>query len=332
MNLTTLFNRNNHQPLLPLVLMVFIWILSACQSRTPMAATLVATLQSEPAIVTPFPSETILPPTAELTAAETIVVEAPSEYDPALADSWKDLPVLPVSLSQRVYDLYNNGKTSGLDQDAFSKVGDCETSAEYFLAPFDMSTRGYRLGEYSSLETVILRYEGSFERRSLAAKSGFSVASVLSPIWADPTFCKSEESPIVCEIRVHRPAIMLIMFGTNDVKTSSRAGFEANLKRLLDIVIANNVVPVLVTKSDNLEGDGSINAIIARVAYEYEIPLLNLWRAMQAIPEGGLEPDQIHLTYAQPFFDSPEIMEKGWPVRNLVSLQMLEFLNDQLGP
>jgi hypothetical protein len=100
----------------------------------------------------------------------------------------------------------------------------------------------------------------------------------------------------------------------------------------LDIAIDNNVVPVLVTKADNLEGDGSINAIISRVAYEYDIPLLNLWRAMQAIPEGGLEPDQIHLTYAQPFFDSPENMQKGWPVRNLVSLQMLEFLNDQLGP
>ncbi len=63
------------------------------------------------------------------------------------------------------------------------------------------------------------------------------------------------------------------MFGTNDVNTSSRAKFEANLRYLLDITIANKVVPVLVTKADNLEGDGSINAIIARVAYEYEIPL-----------------------------------------------------------
>lgn len=332
MTLKTLFNRNNHQSRLPVVLMVFIWILSACQSVKPASTTQVTTLQSQPTLPPSEPTQTFIPPTAEPTTVETVIVEDPAEYDPAIADSWKSLPVIPASLSQRVYDLYNNGKTSGLNQDAFSKVGDCETSAEYFLAPFDMNARGYRLGEYISLETVILKYEGSFERRSLAAKSGFSVTSVLSPIWADPAFCKSEESPIVCEIRVHRPALMLVMFGTNDVKTSSRAGFEANLKRLLDIVIANNVVPVLVTKADNLEGDGSINAIIARVAYEFEIPLLNLWRAMQAIPAGGLEPDQIHLTYAQPFFDSPENMQKGWPVRNLVSLQMLEFLNDQLGP
>ena len=123
---------------------------------------------------------------------------------------------------------------------------------------------------------------------------------------------------------------MLVMFGTNDVNTSSRAGFEANLRRLLDIALRNNVVPVLVTKADNLEGDGSINAIIARVAYEYELPLLNLWRAMQDLPDGGLEPDQIHLTYAQPFFDEPANMLMGWPVRNLVTLQMLEFLHNEL--
>jgi lysophospholipase L1-like esterase len=125
---------------------------------------------------------------------------------------------------------------------------------------------------------------------------------------------------------------MLVMFGTNDVNTSSRSQFEKNLKRLLDIAIANNVVPVLVTKADNLEGDGSINAIIARVAYEYEIPLLNLWRAMHEIPDSGLQQDQVHLTYAQPFFDSPENMQKGWPVRNLTALQMLAFLDEQLAP
>jgi hypothetical protein len=328
----SLANRRNHQPLLLAALLVLIWILTACQSGTPVTPTQGPTLQHEPTLVTAEPAQTSMPPTVDPTATVTIAVETPAVYDPAVADSWKDLPVIPESLSQRVHDLYNNGKVSGLDQDAFSKAGDCETSTEYFLAPFDLKESGYRLGEYSSLKTVILKYEGSFERRSLAAKSSFSVAHALSPVWADAAFCKSGESPIVCEIRIHRPSIMLVMFGTNDVNTSSRAQFEINLRRLLDITIANNVVPVLVTKADNLEGDGSINAIIARVAYEYDIPLMNFWRAMQEIPGGGLKPDQIHLTYAQPFFDSPENMQMGWPVRNLTALQMLAFLDEQLAP
>jgi hypothetical protein len=179
---------------------------------------------------------------------------------------------------------------------------------------------------------VIDYYTGSFERRSLAAKSSFSAASILAPVWADPALCKSGESPLVCEIRVHKPALMLVMVGTNDVKASSLAGFETNLKNLLKIAMANNIVPVLVTKADNLEGDGSYNAIIARLAFEYEIPLLNLWRAMNEIPNNGLELDQVHLTYAQPFFDSPENMQKGWPVRNFTALQMLEFMMNQLEP
>jgi len=332
MPLKTLSNPRNHQPLLLAVLLVLIWMLTACKSATPVPPTQISTLQPAPTIVTAEPSQAAIPPTSEPTATETVVVVTPAAYDPSDPDSWKAIPVIPESLSQRVHDIYNKGKTSGLDQDAFSKAGDCETSTEYFLAPFDMKKSGYRLGDYSSLETVILKYEGSFERISLAAKSSFSVAHALSPVWADAAFCKSGESPIFCEIRIHRPSFMLVMFGTNDVNTSSRAQFEINLERLLDIAIANNVVPVLVTKADNLEGDGSINAIIARLAYEYEIPLLNLWRAMQEIPAGGLEQDQIHLTYAQPFFDSPENMQKGWPVRNLTALQMLEFMNEQLGP
>ncbi len=332
MTLKTQASRRNHQLVLFAVLLVLIWMLSACQAGTPVPPTQVLTLQPEPTIMSSETAQAVLSPTAEPTAAVTVAVEVPAEYDPAVADSWKDLPVIPDSLSQRVHDLYNSGKTSGLNQEAFSKAGDCETSTEYFLAPFDMSERGYRLGEYSSLETVILKYEGSFERRSLAAKSSFSVAHALSPVWADASLCKSGESPIVCEIRIHRPSIILVMFGTNDVNTSSRGQFEINLKRFLDITIANNVVPVLVTKADNLEGDGSINAIIASVAYEYQIPLLNLWRAMHEIPDSGLQPDQVHLTYAQPFFDSPENMQKGWPVRNFTTLQMLEFMNEQLGP
>ena len=332
MSANPLHKLHNPQPVLLAVLMVFICMLAACQSATPVAPTIAPTLQSETAIVIPEPSQTSLPPTAESSATATVVVESPAAYDPSDPDSWKDLPVIPESLSPFVHDLYNQGKGSGLNQEAFSKAGDCETSTDYFLAPFDMSERGYRLGEYSSLETVILKYAGSFERRSLSAKSSFSAASVLSPIWADASLCQSEESPIVCEIRIHRPAIMLVMFGTNDVNTSSRAKFEANLRYLLEIAIANNVVPVLVTKADNLEGDDSINAIIARLAWEYEIPLMNFWRAMQQIPGGGLKPDQIHLTYAQPFFDSPENMQMGWPVRNLTALQMLAFLDEQLNP
>ena len=328
-----LFTRStySHQPGVIAVLMVLTLALSACQQSTlpetsasQAALTITVTLTGMPATAEP-----IIP---TLTPIESIETPITVGYDPANPDSWKSLPVIPLTVSQRVRDLYEKGKTSGLNQAAFSKVGDCETSTPYFLAPFDMGKKGYRLGDYTSLAETISTYESSFERTSMAANSGWSVAAVLSPTWADSTQCKVDESPLVCEIRIHKPAIMLVMFGTNDVNTSSPAGFETYLKRLLDIAIANNVVPVIVTKADNLEIDHSMNAIIARVAYEYELPLFNLWRAMQILPNAGLMEDGIHLTYAQPFFDSPENLLMGWPVRNLMTLQMLEFLHTQLEP
>lgn len=328
MNRSPYCTKWNHQTTLPVVLMVLLFILSACGSANTN---------------TPSPTVSELNPTlavttsAQLTATVTATITSTREpsplgYDPALPDSWKNLPVIPETISQYVRDLYESGKTSGLDQHAFSKVGDCETSTDYFLAPFGLSEKGYRLGEYTSLASVIAYYHESFARVSLAAKSSFSAASVLSPLWADASHCRVNESPLICEIRLHKPAIMFVMLGTNDVKTSSRDEFEINLKHLLKIAIANNVVPVLVTKADNLEGDGSINAIIARVAWENELPVMNLWRAMKDLPNGGLKPDQIHLTYAQPFFDYPENMLMGWPIRNLTTLQMLEFLHNQLEP
>lgn len=314
-----------HYSLISASLLLLALVMAACTSAQP---------------VTPSPTEVATVPTATPTLMPILITPtsiptsgttpSPASYDPNLPDSWKTLPVIPETVSQRMKELYETGKTSGLNQNHFSKVGDCETYTDYFLAPFDLKPSGYRLGEYTSLKLVITKYAGSFSRRSLAAERGFSVASVLSPTWADRKQCRANETPLICEIRVYKPAIMLVMFGTNDVKNSSRSAFEKNLKLLLDFAIKNKVVPVLATKADNLEGDGSINAIIARVGYEYQVPVWNYWRAMQDLPGNGLEEDQIHLTYAQPFFDSPENMQKGWPVRNLTALQALEKVTQEL--
>ena len=214
-------------------------------------------------------------------------------------------------------------KGGGLDDHAFSKIGDCETSSDYFLKPFDLSTSGYDLGEYSDLQGVIDQFKGSFASKSLVAQPGFSISSVFSSIWGDPDVCHANEWPIDCEIRVHKPAFALVMFGTNDVE-NSRPTFTKNLKALVDQLLRNHVVPILATKSNNLEGDNSINAIIAQVAYEKDVPLWNYWRAVQGLPNQGLEADKIHLIYAAPNFNYPEAMQAGWPWRNLTALQVLD--------
>ena len=66
---------------------------------------------------------------------------------------------------------------------------------------------------------------------------------------------------------------------------------------MIETCIEYGVVPILSTKADNLEGDGSINATIVRLAEEYEVPLWNFWAAIQDLPRHGLQEDGAHLTW-----------------------------------
>lgn len=269
---------------------------------------------------------TLLPtdevPSASPTSQAATALTPNPTYDPNNPDSWKSLPVIPEVISDRMIALYKEGQEKGNDKRVFSKVGDCETSSEFFLKPFDLGPQNYTLEPYSNLQELLNHFGGSFARVSLAAKPSFSVSSVFSSVWSDAAVCGNEK-PISCEYRLRRPAFALIMFGTNDVHNSPEV-FEKNMRALIEYSIKNHVIPILATKADNLEGDGRINATIARLANEYEVPLWNFWRAMQELPNQGLKEDQVHFTYAPNDFNDPEAMKMGWPVRNLTALQVLD--------
>ena len=144
----------------------------------------------------------------------------------------------------------------------------------------------------------------------------------MNPLWADHSACQPDESSLACEVRIWRPSLALVMLGTND--SPRPANFEGNLRKVLDYLVGRGVLPVLATKADNLEGDNSINATIARLAAEYDIPLWNYWRAMQPLPDHGLLQDGAHLTVGPNHFDDPKAMESCWAVRNLTALQALD--------
>jgi len=235
---------------------------------------------------------------------------------------WKSLPVVPQSISQRTLEIYLKGVSLGNNPRAFSKVGDCESSAEWFLGDFDKGADHYSLGGYTNLQEVIAEFQGSFNRRSLAAERSFTTASELSPLWANPDVCQSGETPLDCEYRVNKPAYAIIMLGTNEALSPIRT-FESNMRRIVEITIQKGIVPILTTKADNLEGNGAVNEVIVRLAHEYDIPLWNFWAAVQNLPHGGLQDDGAHLTYAGNRFDDPFAMQSAWPVRNLTALQTL---------
>ena len=54
--------------------------------------------------------------------------------------------------------------------------------------------------------------------------------------------------------------------------------------------------------------------MVAKVAYEYELPMWNFWAAVQYLPNGGLQKDNIYLTV------------EGWNERSFTGLQTLDAL------
>jgi hypothetical protein len=292
-------------------------VTQAAQAASSEAVTLSPSLAATPA----QEASTALAPTPLL---ETPSEPAESSATPAgwhAPDNWRSLPIIP-TVSDRARAIYQAGLGQGNLEHAFSKIGDCESQAVWFLTDFDHGPSAYSLGPFGYLQSVIDYFPGSFKRTSMAAKSSFNAASLMSPLWADRSACQPDESPLDCELRIWRPSLALVMLGTND--SPRPADFEGNLRKVLDSLVGRGVLPVLATKADNLEGDNRINAIIARLAVEYDIPLWNYWRAMQPLPDHGLQNDGAHLTNGPNRFDDPKAMQSGWTVRNLTALQALE--------
>ncbi|MCU0487798.1 MAG: SGNH/GDSL hydrolase family protein [Anaerolineales bacterium] len=322
---------------LTLFLLILIFCLTACGGNEP--AVLVSST-SQPAVGEPATATRAIasPTQADLSPTEpepTVVPFEPSPALPALPaptatlqptlgpEDWKNLPVIP-EISTTAIQIYQYGVTLGNNPHAFSKIGDCGSTPAWFLGDFDRGPKYYTLGQYTDLEPVIEVFQGSYSRTSLAAKSGFNASSIFSPLWSDPEQCQPGEAPLACEYRVHRPSIAFIMLGSNDVYHPDE--FEPQMRQIIELSISQGIIPILSTKADNLEGDGSINTTIARLAQEYNIPLWNYWRAVQNLPDQGLQEDGVHITWAANQFDNPFNMSRGWPIRNLNALQVLEAI------
>ncbi|MEW6567895.1 MAG: SGNH/GDSL hydrolase family protein [Chloroflexota bacterium] len=258
------------------------------------------------------------PTATKNTPRESTPPSPTATYDPS---RWQELPVVP-AVSETARAIYRRGLERGNNPRAFSKIGDCESTPTWFLGDFDRQPPLYRLGDFDYLEAVIQQFTGSFLRTSLAAGRGWNASTVLTPLWADPSQCVSAESPLDCELRQHQPSLAFVMLGTND--RWRQESFEGSLRRILETLIERGVVPILATKADNPEGDGSLNTTITRLALEYDVPLWNYWLAVQPLPGHGLQQDGAHITWDHNYFDDPRALQAGWPVRNLTALQALD--------
>lgn len=327
------------------VLAFLIWILlTGCHSTIGITATLTPSIQ--PSILshlqttdpTILPTQTAIPqpvtpintpeqagengPVQTNTSTLSPHLQATATYAPK---SWRELSIIPQSVSEKMRLVYERGLALGNNPRAFSKVGDCQSSLPMFMGDLDKGR--YNLGEYTYLQPVIDQFSGSFNRSSRAVKDGLTASAVNVSLWNDWRDCEPNETPLVCEYRLNQPSIAIISLGTNDA--NGLVPFEETLRKVIDATLERGIVPILATKADNAEGDHSINMTIGRLAYEYEIPVWNFWLAVQDLPMQGLRSPE-HLTYGEYVlpvdFSSPDVMQYAFNTRNLTALQVLDVV------
>ena len=87
-------------------------------------------------------------------ATESLTNVASTPRPTLAADEWKNLPIVP-AISDTAREIYQRGLEMGNNPQAFSKVGDCQTSTDFFLVDFDHAGQ-YSLGdEYAELQSTI---------------------------------------------------------------------------------------------------------------------------------------------------------------------------------
>lgn len=315
-------------------------------------------LRAEPStnaeIITELPSGLGLTVTGRTAAGEWLQVITPDNQSGWVASAYLNLNIklsdveviagveagpigdsaVTVSLTG-MQAVYQRGKEKGNNPNLFSKVGDSITVSQEMYDPIGRGV--YNLGEFGHLQAAIDHFwlgENSFTRESLAAGSGWTTSAVLNPKFSKPSLCHATESPLECEYRVARPAVALIMFGTNDVAFIPSDVYAYNLNRIVEISMENGVIPVLSTIPVRRGFEGQVdqyNAIIREIAASRGVPLWDYYAATIGLPNSGLSGDGVHPSSPPAGYQGAadftgENLQYGYTVRNLGALQTLYAL------
>lgn len=215
--------------------------------------------------------------------------------------------------------------------DVLVKVGDSHSVGVTFLGCFVRSDPD--LGAHEHLRATLEHFSGStvdgessLRRESVAAVAGIGSGGL----------SRGDPSPLREEIDAAKPRFALVMVGTNDVGWRTVDSFAADLERIIDELSEEGIVPLMSTippiADEEKEADVlRYNEAIVELAVSRSLPLVDLFAALQDLPEMGLRDDGVHLSVdwrrgggmAACHMDE-DGLAFGANVRNLVTLQQLD--------
>lgn len=252
-------------------------------------------------------------------------------------------PTLYQMTTPTVRTIFENGRLMGNRSDVFTVIGDSNSSNGDFMYPLGLDQPGIcQYGNTYAYLQDTTRYfstimdgtgHNSFTHDSQTADRGFNTESIFDPFWASDEVCAADESPLMCEYRTTRPAAAVIMLGGIDVNSLDTERYGANMRAIVETSIRNGVVPILTTfvvlpDRDVYPLSLEFNMQLLDIAERYQIPVINLWAAAQALPDMGIGPDHTHLkAHVGSFCDfTGAEQEYGGTLRNLLTLEALDVL------
>jgi hypothetical protein len=269
---------------------------------------------SNQVFISTLPSIPTLP---EIQLTQTITVAPPLPYETGLDPvNWMKWPVLPI-ITQHVSEIYALGQSLNNDPHAFSIFGDCQSVPDIFLGPYIADPTKYASLPVSLQETVDY-FDASLTRESATSKAGTTSGALLWSEWHKNKYgCTASETPMDCELRIHKPSFVLIMVGTH--WEGSRNEFY--MRKILDTLLEHGVIPILATKADNRESDNSINLQTVTLAAEYNVPLWNFWVVPANLPNRGLYTKKIDQRLGDIY-----LTEEALELHRFSALQVLDII------
>ncbi len=214
-------------------------------------------------------------------------------------------------------------------KNVFSKVGDSITVSPNFLDAF---AGAYNLGSHTGLQSVINFFTPlSFTENTLAAGIGWNTQDLIN----------NNFSALESEYTRTKPAVAIIMIGTNDSGGSNQVVvpvYTDRLERIVNYTVSKGIIPILSTLPHLTNANPQHNTntelltgAIKDVSTRLGVPLMDYRLATEQINTAarnwGISTDNIHPSVgggnAGDLSDLP-MSEGGYNVRNFVSLCALD--------
>jgi hypothetical protein len=226
------------------------------------------------------------------------------------------------------------------DGAVFMKVGDSISATHEFLHCFETEALELEQTGHEHLAAAHRHFRAGrigettpYDRQSLAAEVGQTAS------WA----LEGAPSPFAKEASATNAAYSLIMFGTNDMNYRGAAAsplekfpwMARHLRAVVDESLEQGVLPVLyaIPPYRGLEPlvtylTPSYNAIVRALAESRQIPLVDYYTPMLALPDAGLRDDGVHPSadYVRLCNFDEEGLRYGYNLRNLLTLEVLDRL------